>query len=339
MKNIYLFFIVVGMLFFSGCASKKAGVQQYECIGKTKKQCIKIGKRYINTKGNKEFIARGRVLLQRLCDENLGEACKELGYSYYFGTKSKENLEKGLIAFEKACKDENLHKLDRPCHMIPTMKNEIQNAKKHFSTQDLESSKFACEKGDMVNCSLLAYMYDEKRDFDNSFKIYNKLCKHGSLDGCRNLGIAHASAYGTLQDEQKGYNILKLTCQKGDIRSCQEQANMLRDGRGVAQNPKQAYKIYQYTCDNGQPSGCFALSQAFQKSNNAKMATHFFKKGVQQGEALCNKKYADACIALGSAFEAKKDAKTALKYYKKACDTNNATGCFLYDVQKQQLGL
>lgn len=179
--------------------------------------------------------------LRRQCFETqINQACLTLGKMY--SLQNKDALAEGPLAF--ACG----HNLGEAC-VEAGYAMERQGKEKASDDYYL----FGClARSHAASCSAYAQNARERRDWDESFKFFQKSCDAGSSAGC--MSAAEASIFAKK-------NMVSL------------QAN-----------------LYKKACDLDDVGGCLKLAYFFEETNDKPMAMEFFKKScLREIEEACQK--------------------------------------------------
>lgn len=276
-----------------------------------------------------------RQIYKKLCEKDDGQACIKLGYSYYFGVRSRENLFKGLLAFKKACDDTSLHAVERqtPCEMIPTMVKEIEKPINNPDPKKVQKLNQMCDKNNFTSCLKLGDIYNRMRDFEKSYQLYKKSCDGENQEACENLGDALSRGNGVFKDEDESFKVYDKSCKKGYTPNCYKSARMYVRGIGVEENEQKGVKLYKNTCKKGYARSCEALADYYE--DEAKLSKSYAFKALKYHKRDCKNKDPYGCYFVAIAYHYKNfgpkdmivDRKKAFKYYKKACKYGEVRSC------------
>ncbi len=178
------------------------------------------------------------------CDAQEMSACNRLGLMYYEGHGVKQDREKAVLLYRKACE----HGYMLSCNNLGVVYNNGDD-----STKDLQQAihlyQQACDGNEALGCYNLANLYRTDKDaYRNSFKaqsLYAQACVLHHQQSC-----ALARDINTLISRHlnKMFDTAKTQYQQG--------------------NTKSALRLFQFACQHQQLEACDELTKIYQRHSD-----------------------------------------------------------------------
>ncbi|WP_034573982.1 tetratricopeptide repeat protein [Helicobacter saguini] len=248
---------------------------------------------------------------KKQCDNNGRESCVWLAGYYLYGKDNvKQNVQKGLELYNKAC---NLD-FKEACEALHTIyfdgKNEL-NIKKDFNKSfyylvkicKLESKKCPNFK---PNKDFKNYINACDKDFGwacyyvaiskNDINLYEKACILNEIKACFDLGSMYESGNGLPQNISKAKKYFKIVCDKDDSYIvCSENRDAIYGSKdGVSANFTQKMQVAMEKCAKNNAMECFNLGTYYYNGDNV---TKDFQKAKENFKKSCDLGYKTACEA------------------------------------------
>ena len=85
--------------------------------------------------------------------------------------------------------------------------------------------------------------------------IFLKACDRGDLMGCTSLAYMYETGIGVDADPTRAVALYKQACDGGNMRGCTRLARMYETGNGVDADPTRAVALHKQACDGGNMRG------------------------------------------------------------------------------------
>jgi TPR repeat protein len=211
----------------------------------------------------------------------------------------------------------------------------------------IRKKQAACDGGDAASCIKLGELYQkafyatdsEPSDGENAFRFYQRACKLGSVDGCRDMAWCYDEGMGVAHDQSRAENLYQQGCDGGDMASCGllgslYDADTDRGWANVKQDIGRARKLFERVC-SGKIDGLGCLSGCDELASDYYYGSRGFTKNL--GEALrlyqraCDAGCSNSCDSgarmLRDGDGVAIDVAIAAKMYQRACDIGLTPSC------------
>lgn len=149
----------------------------------------------------------------------------------------------------------------------------------------------------------------EENDINKAFKMFEKSCDAGYMDGCVTFGGFYYEGKGVAQDHKKALEIFKKACNKENKGGCYGLALLYKTGSGVSKDENKAQEYFKKSCNLGYNSACKEISneenilsqkapESFKEAER-EFKNNNFKKARSSASKACEEGYMDGCGMLG----------------------------------------
>jgi TPR repeat protein len=114
-------------------------------------------------------------------------------------------------------------------------------------------------KDDAASLCLKGWALDEKEEYSQAARLYQRACDAGSADACNNLGVDYAEGTGVQRDEFRAASLYEKACDGGNANGCSDLGDLYWRGFGVAQDRDKGRELLQKGCNMGNQWGCDKL--------------------------------------------------------------------------------
>jgi len=303
--------------------ARAAQLYRHVCDAEIVSGCVGIGHLLMDGRGVSKDVAEANRLLSRACDEGAANACSSIGYSYSEGIGVAKDYTKAAALYLKSCDGGSAV----GCYNLAQLLNSPNLGNQH--AKSVEYYKRACERSEMMACSMLGSLYAEGRGVEKDYiiaeKLLRKSCESGERDvGCGELAMFYNHGWGVGKDLEQAKQLFQKSCDSGNEISCDHLANLLEDSNDVAT----ALTLRKKACDKGLLSSCGSLAHMYLEglgvAKDIGVGTSLYRRACDGGDS-------DSCNAFGVAYEYGKgvalDYEKAAALYTKACEMNNVFAC------------
>lgn len=236
--------------------------------------------------------------LTRQCNAKNADACREVARIYSWGEKVKEDRDKAIVFFQKAC---NLGHAEG-CYRL---------------------GRFADTKRSNSKTSREGEIYGKQ-----ALNAYKKSCELGDANGCAYLGTKYLNGSFVELDRNKGLALLEKACNDGSAQACWELAYRY-DGSNeyenyVEKNDKKAFAYYAKGCENKWGMCCSIVGKKL-LNRPIFMPGHF--KAYDYFAKACDLNDRDACFLLANKHRSIMINQRAKEFSEKACALGHAKAC------------
>ncbi|MCP4913401.1 MAG: hypothetical protein GY909_09785 [Oligoflexia bacterium] len=249
-----------------------------------------IDSKYVNTVGKKWAdlqLEKKQENLQKLCKENDGRACSELGLYIMKHSSIKDSRAMVRNLFNKACRLKD----SQGCVWSARVEHEFGDRK-----ESIKYIQNRCEKSnDAYACYTLFEMYkrdDKDKEADEMFKksleIAHKLedfdaaiadfesgCKSGYATSCTNFAILLEN----LGKKDKAIELYSQACDMSDGVACINLGFSQQEGGDL----EKAQLNYQKACYLNENIGCYNLACVHSKKQKNDLSVQYLKLALQGG--------------------------------------------------------
>jgi len=201
---------------------------------------------------NNQFI---NALLKK-CNNGNAEVCTKIGNSYLEGYGIKQDYNRAVEFYTKACK--------------------LKFPQAYFNMGIMYDRGYGIEE-----------------DKHKAIEFYTRACDNQIAVGCYNAGNIYNMGDGVKEDKLKAIELYNKACNGGEASGCHDLGVMYYSGEGVKEDIPKAIKFYTKACDGKEAKGCYNLGVAYfigddkVKKDNQKAKEFFYR--------ACNLNYSDGC--------------------------------------------
>ena len=149
----------------------------------------------------------------------------------------------------------------------------------------------------------------KENDINKAFKMFEKSCDAGYMDGCVTFGGFYYEGKGVAQDHKKALEIFKKACNKENKGGCYGLALLYKTGSGVSKDKNKAQEYFKKSCDLGYDSACKEISNEENilsqkvpenfKEAEREFKNNNFRKARSSASKACEEEYLEGCGMLG----------------------------------------
>ena len=209
-------------------------------------QCNNLGLAYKSGEGVKQNKEKALKLFLRACDSNTTSGCYNAGVLF----EQKKEIKKAIALHTKACQGGRM----QSCYRLGVV---LENSGKPQEAQRVYEK--SC-KGDIVDgCLKAAYYYTKKEHLDKVkiIALEKKACELDSPYGCYVLGLAYREGYGVTKDSKQALTWLNQACRnKLDIGCFEMSISFIDDRFGIKTDLKRANEYMRKACTLGNKKAC-----------------------------------------------------------------------------------
>jgi len=218
--------------------------------------CRAAGNFYKSDKWIKQNTDKYMYLYEKACEYGDKKACFELAQEY----NNMNNISKAILFYTKACNG-NIYKsctiLGSLYYLGKGVNQDYNIAKKFFSK--------ACHGNHMQACSALAeaYMGTDTQYYspNKAIKLYKKACENNEIKACYNLAIIFHEGKAIKKNYEKAKFFYEIACANKYILAYRNLANLYLKGDGTKQNIIRAKGLYKHACTEGDKESCRMLKK------------------------------------------------------------------------------
>lgn len=192
----------------------------------------------------------------------------------------------------------------------------------------------SCALGDMIGCSNVGLLFDDKEEYNKAREYYEKACSANQRTGCNNLAVHYEYGneydYGVEKDFKKAAKLYKKACKLELAKACENTGNIYYFD---LKNYKESLKWFKQGCTLNYGESCFSVG-----------VQYYYGRGVKKDISTANEFYtkscelynADACTNIGRAYmhyndetdpNTKKNYKKGVELLTYACENGDSLGC------------
>lgn len=149
----------------------------------------------------------------------------------------------------------------------------------------------------------------KENDINKAFKLFEKSCDAGYIDGCVIFGGFYYEGKGVAQDYKKAFDLFNKACNEENKGGCHGLALLYKTGSGVSKDENKAQEYFKKSCDLGYDSACEEISnkentlsqkvpESFKKAE-IEFKNNNFSKARSSARKACEEEYMDGCGMLG----------------------------------------
>lgn len=192
---------------------------------------------------------------KRGCEAGSGDSCFQLAIAYRMGNGTAKSEATAMKTYDRACR---VYENAAACHDAGVILGQRPESERE-PTVLLDYGKRACEL-DKRQCDLLAHLLSTgkggRQDPEESSRLYDIACTHGSDVSCSSLGHRLFSAIGVKQDARRAVEVWVRACTMGHGGACKSAAEQYYYGKQVGKDLKRAYGLFTDGCDHDNAQAC-----------------------------------------------------------------------------------
>ena len=206
---------------------------------------------------------------------------------------------------------------------------------------EMDNLIIIAEKGDVSKQLELAQKYLECKNYDESFKWYERASAQDNAEAICGLGICYQNGYGTEKDETRAFQLFLKASEMGLLEAQFQLAEAYHFGKGILRDDKKAMDLYYKTAQKGHCISEFMIGEHLMHTHttldiaNSFVTTSkrdtikafdWFIKSAKQG-------YHPAQRRIGAFYETGTDpcvrnVGKAIEWYQKAAEQENSKAIF-----------
>jgi len=233
-----------------------------KCMDGNRSSCMELAEFY---KINGDY-SKTVIYSKKSCELN-ADSCSYIAEIYYHGEIVKQDYEKAIEFYKKACSRGNID----ACRNIGFMYDKGEG----IAINHEKAVKFyreACKGKDTTACYMLAYSYERgigiKKDYIKSLKFYKLICKSDFssdydtiVNACTQIGDFYRDGKGVTKDSKQAFKFYEKSCTYNNHDGCRNLGNMYKSGLGVEKNIKKAIEFYGRACELDDKGACTEMKK------------------------------------------------------------------------------
>jgi len=223
-------------------------------------------------------------VFQKGCELGSASDCERLGFYYIYGKGVKQDKNKAVELFQKAC---SLSKNSFSCNNPESIYDD--NIKINYSNDVRREYILGCGFFQYPKAYYnIGYMYEYgkgvKQDYHEAIISYRRACYHNNMEACDKLVLLSTNGQGVEKNSIEAANLYQEACNKGHAEACNKLGFLYANGQGTKQDDIKAAELYRKACNNENTQACHRFAFLYS-----------YGQGVKKNSIEAAKLYQKAC--------------------------------------------